>query len=59
MAPDELNGCDVIDLGCGAGVDCFIVSKLVGESGHVTGVDMTSEQVGKCKSMTSTDLTST
>ena len=45
VAPDELNGCDVIDLGCGAGVDCFIVSKLVGESGHVTGVDMTSEQV--------------
>ena len=45
VAPDELIGCDVIDLGCGAGVDCFIVSKLVGENGHVTGVDMTSEQV--------------
>ena len=45
VAPDELKGCDVIDLGCGAGVDCFIVSKLVGENGHVTGVDMTSEQV--------------
>ena len=30
----------VLDLGCGTGVECFIASGLVGQSGHVTGVDM-------------------
>ena len=36
---------DVLDLGSGAGQDCFVLSKLVGESGSVTGVDMTDELV--------------
>lgn len=31
----------VLDLGSGAGIDCFIAAKLVGENGKVTGVDMT------------------
>ena len=35
----------VLDLGCGTGRDVYIVSKLVGESGHVIGVDMTPEQL--------------
>lgn len=30
----------VLDLGCGTGVECFIASGLVGQSGYVTGVDM-------------------
>lgn len=30
----------VVDLGCGSGVECFIAARLVGKSGHVTGVDM-------------------
>jgi 7,8-dihydro-6-hydroxymethylpterin dimethyltransferase len=30
----------VLDLGCGTGVECFIASGLVGQSGQVTGVDM-------------------
>jgi SAM-dependent methyltransferase len=43
--PPLLKGCRVLDLGCGAGRDVYIISKLVGEQGHVTGVDMTSEQI--------------
>ncbi len=45
MIPSHLDGMSVLDLGSGAGQDCFILSKLVGESGHVTGIDMTDEQV--------------
>ena len=46
VIPPELDGMKVLDLGSGAGQDCFVLSKLVGERGHVTGVDMTDEQVG-------------
>ena len=35
----------MLDLGCGAGRDCFIISKLVGAEGRVVGVDMTDEQL--------------
>jgi len=34
-------GESVLDLGSGAGIDCFIASKLVGNVGSVIGVDMT------------------
>jgi 7,8-dihydro-6-hydroxymethylpterin dimethyltransferase len=30
----------VLDLGCGAGVECFIAARLVGAGGRVFGVDM-------------------
>ncbi len=43
--PPLLNGCTVLDLGCGTGRDVFIASKLVGENGYVIGVDMTDEQL--------------
>lgn len=43
--PAKLDGCRVLDLGSGSGRDCFAFSKLVGESGHVTGLDMTEELV--------------
>lgn len=43
--PMGLEGCTVLDLGCGTGRDVFILSKLVGENGHVHGVDMTPEQI--------------
>ena len=43
--PMGLEGCTVLDLGCGTGRDVFILSKLVGEQGHVHGVDMTPEQI--------------
>ena len=31
----------IVDLGSGAGVDCFLASDLVGDEGEVIGVDMT------------------
>ncbi|ERK08117.1 SAM-dependent methyltransferase [Serratia fonticola AU-P3(3)] len=43
--PSQLNGATVLDLGCGGGRDCFILSKLVGDKGNVIGVDATKEQV--------------
>lgn len=30
----------VLDLGCGAGIECFIAARLVGAQGRVMGVDM-------------------
>ena len=47
--PLALNGRTVLDLGCGTGRDCFVLSKLVGESGRVIGVDMTDEQLEVAK----------
>jgi SAM-dependent methyltransferase len=43
--PPALDGCTVLDLGCGTGRDAFLVSKLVGLHGQVIGVDMTAEQL--------------
>ena len=42
-------GATVIDLGSGAGNDCFIVRRMVGETGYVIGIDMTEEMIGKAK----------
>jgi len=39
----------VLDLGAGAGIDCFLAAHAVGESGHVIGVDMTAEMVEKAR----------
>lgn len=47
--PPALEGCTVLDLGCGSGRDCYILSRLVGESGKVLGVDMTAEQLSIAK----------
>ena len=46
--PEAVEGCRVLDLGSGSGRDCFVLSKLVGPEGFVTGVDMTQEQVCVC-----------
>lgn len=43
--PPALEGCTVLDLGCGTGRDVYICAKLVGPSGHVIGVDMTKSQL--------------
>ena len=45
VLPEALTGCRVLDLGCGTGRDCYLLSQLVGESGEVVGVDMTAEQL--------------
>ncbi|XP_065828239.1 arsenite methyltransferase-like [Oscarella lobularis] len=43
--PESLIGVHVLDLGSGSGLDCFVLSKLVGEGGSVVGIDMTDEQL--------------
>jgi arsenite methyltransferase len=43
--PPAIEGCTVLDLGCGSGRDVYLASKLVGPDGHVIGVDMTDEQL--------------
>ncbi|MBH25513.1 MAG: methyltransferase type 11 [Myxococcales bacterium] len=43
--PQLLEGLTVLDLGSGAGIDCFIAAQLVGPQGRVIGVDMTAEQL--------------
>ncbi len=43
--PAALEGATVLDLGCGTGRDAYVLSKLVGPSGRVIGVDMTAEQI--------------
>jgi arsenite methyltransferase len=42
-------GQTVLDLGSGAGFDCFLAAKAVGEKGRVIGVDMTPEMVAKAR----------
>ncbi|HPC31870.1 MAG TPA: arsenite methyltransferase [Syntrophales bacterium] len=39
----------VVDLGAGAGFDCFLAAKAVGEKGRVIGVDMTPEMLDKAR----------
>lgn len=39
----------VVDLGSGAGIDCFIAADLVGEGGSVIGIDMTPEMIHKAR----------
>lgn len=45
VTPELLSGCHVLDLGCGAGRDCYAIAQMVGENGTVIGVDMTDEQL--------------
>lgn len=42
-------GDTVVDLGSGAGNDCFVAQEAVGESGHVVGIDMTEAMVEKAR----------
>ncbi|MBI2575727.1 methyltransferase domain-containing protein [Candidatus Woesearchaeota archaeon] len=37
----------VLDIGCGAGLDLYFSSKIVGDSGKVYGVDISEEMVSK------------
>jgi arsenite methyltransferase len=39
----------VLDLGSGAGIDCFLAAEKVGPSGRAIGVDMTSEMVERAR----------
>ena len=42
-------GESVLDLGSGAGFDCFLAARQVGAAGKVIGVDMTPEMVAKAR----------
>ncbi len=42
-------GDTVIDLGSGAGNDCFIARAAVGEKGKVIGIDFTEKMIGKAR----------
>jgi arsenite methyltransferase len=45
VVPELLEGSRVLDLGCGSGRDCYLLSRLVGEAGFVVGVDITPDQL--------------
>jgi arsenite methyltransferase len=45
MQPGEV----VVDLGSGAGFDCFLAARQVGPTGRVIGVDMTHEMLKKAR----------
>lgn len=45
VCPSLLEGCRVLDLGCGSGRDVYALAQLVGPTGEVVGVDMTDEQL--------------
>jgi arsenite methyltransferase len=45
MQPGEI----VVDLGSGAGFDCFLAARQVGDAGQVIGVDMTHEMLKKAR----------
>ncbi|HZX45216.1 MAG TPA: arsenite methyltransferase [Candidatus Nanoarchaeia archaeon] len=42
-------GMTVLDLGSGAGFDCFLAAKKVGKTGKVIGVDMTEKMLAKAR----------
>lgn len=39
----------VLDLGSGAGIDCFLAARRVGPNGRVIGVDMTPEMIDRAR----------
>ncbi len=45
VCPPLLQGCRVLDLGCGSGRDVYALAQLVGARGEVIGVDMTEPQL--------------
>jgi len=50
IALASLQECEtVLDLGSGAGFDCFLAANKVGEKGKVIGVDMTPEMLAKAR----------
>jgi len=43
----------VLDLGSGAGTDSLIAAQMVGEQGHVIGIDMTAQMLAKARAAAS------
>lgn len=44
--PPLLEGCAVLDLGCGTGRDTYLAAQLVSPEGRVIGIDPSSERLG-------------
>jgi arsenite methyltransferase len=42
-------GAHVLDVGCGAGLDALLAARRVGQSGHVTGLDLLPEMVERAR----------
>lgn len=42
-------GMKVLDLGCGAGLDCLLASQSIGSDGLVVGIDMAPEMLHKAR----------
>jgi len=49
VAPEVLDATRILDLGCGAGQDVYMLSQMVGPKGKVVGVDMTPAQLEVAK----------
>ena len=45
VAPEDIQGARVLDLGCGTGRDVYLLAQLVGAEGEIVGVDMTDNQL--------------
>jgi len=45
VCPPLLQNCRILDLGCGAGRDVYLLSQMAGSRGEVIGVDMTDVQL--------------
>ena len=45
VMPQAIEGLHILDLGSGSGQDAYLLAQMVGESGSVTGVDATPEQL--------------
>jgi SAM-dependent methyltransferase len=48
---DLQEGDDVLDLGSGSGTDVFVAALHVGDTGSVTGLDMTQQQLEKARTL--------
>ncbi len=49
MLGEIKKGATVLDLGSGAGIDCFLAARKVGPTGNVIGVDMTPDMIKKAR----------
>jgi len=48
IVPEYIQGMKILDVGCGSGSNVFLLSKMVGSSGQVVGIDFTQSQIDCC-----------
>lgn len=46
---DIPEGVEVLDLGCGAGLDALVAARRAGSTGHVSGVDFSESMIGRAR----------